>query len=361
MNKISPVKDKTYHKMSDAAYSEDDININLKYKSGKEEWEVIHGLETSNPYTGFDSKVYQDKNGNIIIAYRGTEGSGTLPRKIKDIATDMKYIAAKQTPFNVNMDNQFIDALKLVAEVKKKYPKAKISTTGHSLGGALAAFVAAFHDWNAVTFSAPSVIDILPPFLKNRALAGEFDETIINYIHPKDSIGAGAFGPYPHHIGSTYMIGARFVIENSDYKSFIEMVHSLPVISKMAISNSCVLSNFFPINAFIVCSILFIPLLFFILFLFGWCSCMQHFKLFSTFVIGHPNHYFFGWFVLVMTGNPACSRAHPCAKINFFRNKGPALFYLNILNRHLLCLFNKLRIFTIFFSTTDKKNKKSNS
>jgi hypothetical protein len=59
-------------------------------------------------------------------------------------------------------------------------------------------------------------IDLLPSDLKDKAENGEFDNQIVNYVHPKDSVGVGWFGEHERHVGSTYYIGSRFEVENAD-------------------------------------------------------------------------------------------------------------------------------------------------
>lgn len=39
----------------------------------------------------------------------------------------------------------------------------------------------------------------------------------MNYVHPKDSIGAGAIKPYERHIGSTFYIGSPYQLENAEH------------------------------------------------------------------------------------------------------------------------------------------------
>ncbi|WP_354959413.1 lipase family protein [Bacillus sp. CECT 9360] len=43
---------------------------------------------------------------------------------------------------------------------------ARIHLTGHSLGGALASYAGAVHSVEAVTFSSPSVVNLLPEELQ---------------------------------------------------------------------------------------------------------------------------------------------------------------------------------------------------
>lgn len=206
------VRDESYLEISERSYElEPKKKFSIFYKNGNETWELEDS--ESNGLTGFDASVYK-KGNEIVVAFRGTEGSDPLGRGNKDIQTDITYIASGQKPGE--MPNQFTESLEYVRQVKKKFPDAKISMTGHSLGGALASYVAAIEDMDAVTFNAPSVVDILPDEAKERVLKGLLDKKVVNYIHPRDSIGAGAVEPYSRHIGSSFYVGSRYYVENAE-------------------------------------------------------------------------------------------------------------------------------------------------
>lgn len=204
------VSDETYKELSQRAYDlEDPIEIEIQYKNSFETWEVEDSVSLP---TGFDAKIYM-RGDDIVISYRGTEGGDPLGRGKDDLLTDAINIAGKVKPDGYL--NQFSLGLKMAQDVKKKYPNANISLTGHSLGGAIASYVGAMEDVEAVTYNAPSVIDALPKNVRKKVESGIFDEKIINYIHPKDSVGAGAFSP-ERHIGSAYYIGSRYEVENAE-------------------------------------------------------------------------------------------------------------------------------------------------
>ncbi|MGE7185629.1 hypothetical protein ACQKKK_17120 [Peribacillus sp. NPDC006672] len=57
---------------------------------------------------------------------------------------------------------------------------------------------------------------MLPEDLQEDVKKGRFDKSIINYVHPKDTVGAGAFDAYEKHIGSTYYLGMTFDVENHE-------------------------------------------------------------------------------------------------------------------------------------------------
>lgn len=234
-------EDKLYLFLSQQAYSTDLKRFPryIEYSNNQkiQEWEVINnkGYVTTDTSTGFDALVVKNKE-NIIVSFRGTQGDDMLGAGMADLETDIQYIVMKDkvhekqsNPRGERLDvyydpvkeswykkNQFQQAEHLIRDLKSDNPNAKISVTGHSLGGALAQYAAAKYELGAVTYSAPSVVDLLDDKTRERVFAGEFDSSIVNYVHPKDSIGAGGLAPYERHIGSTYYIGSRFKYENMD-------------------------------------------------------------------------------------------------------------------------------------------------
>lgn len=227
------IRDKTYQQLSNAAYSDEQYQkFKINYEDTKETWESIEktDLPLHDKGTGFDATVY--RNGDeIVIGFRGTEGDKIAGRGWNDVVTDAKYIAGnhpvheldphveikdKKLHIDWERENQFKQAEELVHEVQKKYPDCKITTTGHSLGGALASYTAAIYDLDSVTFNAPSVVHQLPEEKQKEVKAGKYDNAIVNYVNPKDAIGAGAISEYERHIGSTYYIGSDYDVANID-------------------------------------------------------------------------------------------------------------------------------------------------
>nr|WP_234415810.1 hypothetical protein [Bacillus thuringiensis] len=146
-----------------------------------------------------------------------------------DFLTDAKYILMGKNPIQdgekinpydksqVIAANQFTQSVSLLEIVKNEYQGAKISTTGHSLGGANAQFASAICGVPAVTYSAPGIYDMLPKDIKKKVDAGEYKGQITNYINPKDSISGGALREDKTHIGDTYMVNSDFKTANNDY------------------------------------------------------------------------------------------------------------------------------------------------
>lgn len=131
--------------------------------------------------------VWLDTN-EIVIAFRGTTFTD-----IYDIVNDIAILFQK-----VVFQTRY--AYSLYKHVKKIYPKATISLTGHSLGGALAQLVAVLvardegTGIHTETFNAPGVSEIALASWENFQEFEQFD--IINYYNPCDAIGT-----YGQHVG----------------------------------------------------------------------------------------------------------------------------------------------------------------
>ncbi|WDZ63290.1 hypothetical protein MF628_08465 [Paenibacillus polymyxa] len=219
------------------------------WKAVKLDEKLLHDTNGS----GFDATVFHNENSNqVIIGYRGTEPGGRpLWSRAMDIGTDISDVVGGRAK-NLNQvhdyyvnnqeeiknslpqvqssfhqyeaqyqDNQFTKAQTLYDEVKKKYPAAEISTTGHSLGGAEAEYVAVKNGLSSVSFAAPSIVHLLPEDLQKRVQAGEFKKTNVAFAHPGDSVGGGATKAN-QHVGETYHIG-------SDYKTANVAKFTIPV------------------------------------------------------------------------------------------------------------------------------------
>lgn len=134
-----------------------------------------------------------DKNGkqdlsHIVVAYAGTNRSD-----LKDIQTDIQSIGLGEKRILADSStktfrtSQFQTALTFAKEIEKRYPKAKVSTTGHSLGESIAMFVAVKQGYNNVGFNGPDIHNVLSEkqikYMKQHK--GQFH----NYRNPHDHIG----------------------------------------------------------------------------------------------------------------------------------------------------------------------------
>ncbi|MGM0255193.1 MULTISPECIES: lipase family protein [unclassified Enterococcus] len=137
---------------------------------------------------------------NLTIAYAGTTS-------LKDWYTNLEEIGRS----NKHSNGAFASALNYAHEIKKQYPKSDgytISTTGHSLGGAKALFVAAINGYDSVTYGAAG------PGLA-QALFDNHNGTLINIYNTSDVVTSGLF------TGGKGMLPINsFGIDNSGWETF---------------------------------------------------------------------------------------------------------------------------------------------
>lgn len=235
------ISDKTYHQISDAAYVRDFTKENTKNKV--EGWDRVNlpnsTLNDTNG-SGFDAVVYYNKKDNqVVIGYRGTEPDMSWG-KVPDIGTDGfdvvggRYKDLKKTIDN-NPDillgrsnselvikhnyenNQFYLAEKLYREVKEVYPNAEITTTGHSLGGALAQYTAIHNNLSSTTYNPASIRAVVSDEILKKIDAGEYDKKNTAYVSPGDGVGSGFSSTPTRHAANTIMIDRTYEDANKKY------------------------------------------------------------------------------------------------------------------------------------------------
>ena len=137
---------------------------------------------------------------NLTIAYAGTTS-------LKDWHTNLEEIGRS----NKHPDGAFFSALNYAREIEKQYPKSEgytISTTGHSLGGAKALFVAGLNGYDSVTYGAAG------PGLA-LALLDNHPGTLINIYDTSDVVTSGIL------TGGKGMLQINSIgIDNSGWETF---------------------------------------------------------------------------------------------------------------------------------------------
>ncbi len=158
--------------------------------AGKLKPEKLGGYEvvgSSTSKNGFAGTAFKSPEGNIVIAYRGSDD-------VSDIKSDLEMVNGTKLP------EQFYDAQQFYEDVKSQNPNAKIVLTGHSLGGALSQLVAAHNeDSFAVAFNAPGTKDII-----ERESGLSDSGNIYNVLVDGDKISGTLAQP-----GQTQLIDAR--------------------------------------------------------------------------------------------------------------------------------------------------------
>lgn len=96
--------------------------------------------------SGLQMRAFRkDKGGDIVIAFKGTR-----PSQASDLLADLR-LALEGVP------RQAVDAMKHTSEWKSSFKGARVTLTGHSLGGAIAQVVGIVTDLRFVTFNAPGM------------------------------------------------------------------------------------------------------------------------------------------------------------------------------------------------------------
>ena len=101
--------------------------------------------------SGFDCTLYKKEDGTYVLAFAGTD-------EIKDMTGSwIQGAIAPQTSIT-STPTQIEEALKVIKELENNgYPMDKLTLTGHSLGGRLAAEAALKNDLTAYTFNSAGV------------------------------------------------------------------------------------------------------------------------------------------------------------------------------------------------------------
>lgn len=111
------------------------------------DWKKLLDQDEKN---GFYATLYEDKNGNMVVAYRGTDpGAG-----INDIKEDyMQAMGLSSDQYNAS-----VKLAKKVQDAKNAGDiKGDVSITGHSLGGGLATIAGAATGYPTYTYNAAAV------------------------------------------------------------------------------------------------------------------------------------------------------------------------------------------------------------
>jgi Ca2+-binding RTX toxin-like protein len=145
----------------------------IKDDSGKTAWfpSINSDLEQTDPEGEFQAFTYANSDSSqVVIAFRGTVVDPN------DLSTTFKTATTDFASFSLGIPTVGLlkgmqEAAALLAEVVQQYPNAKITLTGHSLGGAMAQMLGKASGYSTVAFDAPGASEIYNSASMQSALA----------------------------------------------------------------------------------------------------------------------------------------------------------------------------------------------
>ena len=177
-------------------------------------FEVVAQVNDDN--TGFSATVFKDTStGEYVIAFRGTE------------LTDMNDLRSNKQMFFDLENPQFDSARNFVkekiAEISFHDPDAKISLTGHSLGGTLAQLIAYENELEALTFNAYGGKDIIKKQSSyDESKFNSSQNNVHNFILATDVIAVSS-----EQYGNTYVIETKTPIVSHGIKEVLSHINPL--------------------------------------------------------------------------------------------------------------------------------------
>jgi len=151
---------------------------------------------------GFGARLSrQEKGGDVVVAFRGSNAPGEDADWMQDWVVDV-HQGGGGTP------KQYLYGADLLSSVRRTFPDSKIVVTGHSLGGGIAAYstvkLADPGRLLCVTFNAAGISSITLLALPKDSVAGAA-ELIANVRSKGDPVSA---------IPGTQLVGEVFEVDN---------------------------------------------------------------------------------------------------------------------------------------------------
>lgn len=245
--KLAKFTEEQYFNLADRVYNNDILKNGKSFTlADRSQWRVINyidkngsGLQAVAVVPAKEYKKGKTNYDNVVFVSRGSEGREFLKDWINaDLgklgvgmkpATDVKLrgivgkdvqkvhntlkkyglgnFASSLPAWYLNTDNQFAEYQVFVNQTLKKYKAKDYSFTGHSLGGALANFMAVQLKKRAVTYAAANPYRLLSKAQQEAVKNGDFMGLITDYRHRLDPVGKIVPGGIP--------IGKQFIMDTN--------------------------------------------------------------------------------------------------------------------------------------------------
>ena len=168
----------------------------LKNPATNSSFEVIDQINEKSKFFGvdtggFSATVFKDTNTNeYVIAFRGSNDAQDFRDNLIMGATSTGLLGDIT---NKQFKEAFAFASEQIARIQAQNPDAKISITGHSLGGSLAQAVGAKLNMQTITFNAYGVKAYVENILNEDELNAA-KKNILNIYNAKDPVSNGTLG-----------------------------------------------------------------------------------------------------------------------------------------------------------------------
>ena len=193
------ISDKDYKEIAEDAYAVDSLKEEAPLKEGDTvaggKFQIIKVEDNTDNGMQAMAVAPVDKDGNVdtsqvVIAYAGTNAGDP-----KDLETDAQSIGLGRDKLYMRSgrnsstvtDSQFKTGVDFAKAVEKAYPRATITTTGHSLGGSLSMYVSLKQGYASTTYNGPDISQMISD--KEIKYMQEHREQFRNYRNPHDIIG----------------------------------------------------------------------------------------------------------------------------------------------------------------------------
>lgn len=223
---MSELNDYDFFKSSKLVYEKKYLNDGTPIEINKKKWIVVKyvdkkGYSDLQAIAIVSEKDYLAMQAGKIDEYSSMTFVSRGTSSVKDFLVDGFELGIGNKPENnqklkeetlktgspsdlVEVNTQFSDYQSFVKETLANNPAKNYNFTGHSLGGALAQYMAALTDKEAITFAAARAYRLLPEDIQAMADAGYYDNSIVDYRLDYDVVGNVPLG---------FVIGSRYSLD----------------------------------------------------------------------------------------------------------------------------------------------------